>query len=82
VIGRFYIGKHYCSSQALGNKKENLAVFNLADFHDSPNRQNKFYTKFSSYMVYNYTLDSSIVLYIHSSLEDNNQIFQMHSIYL
>ena len=33
---------------ALGN----LVVFNLADFHNSPNRQNKFYAKFSSYMVY------------------------------
>ena len=26
-------------------------VFNLADFCNSPNCQNKFYTKFSSYMV-------------------------------
>jgi len=36
---------------ALGNKKDNLAEFNLADFHNSPNRQNKFYAKFSSYTV-------------------------------
>jgi len=36
----------------LSNKKENLAVFNLADFHNSPNRQNKFYAKFSSHTVY------------------------------
>jgi len=34
---------------ALGNKK--LAVFNLADFHNLPNHQNKFYAKFSSYTV-------------------------------
>jgi len=31
--------------------KENLAEFNLADFRNSPNRQNKFYAKFSSYTV-------------------------------
>jgi len=54
VIGEFYIGKHYCSSHALGNKKENLVVFNLVDFCDSPNYQNKFYAKFSSYMVHGY----------------------------
>jgi len=36
----------------LGNKKENLAAFNLADFCSLPNRQNKFYTRFSSYTVY------------------------------
>ena len=35
----------------LGNK-ENLAVFNLVDFCNSPNRQNKFYTKFKSYTVF------------------------------
>jgi len=39
--------------RALGNKKENLVVFNLADFCNSPNRQNKFYAKFSSYTVPN-----------------------------
>jgi len=32
--------------------KKNLVVFNLVDFCNSPNRQNKFYTKFSSYTVY------------------------------
>jgi len=37
---------------ALGNKKENLVEFNLADFCNSPNRQNKFFAKFSSYMIY------------------------------
>jgi len=37
---------------ALGNKKENLTEFNLADFHNSPNHQNKFYTKFLSYTVH------------------------------
>jgi len=31
--------------------KKNLSVFNLIDFHNSPNCQNKFYTKFSSYTV-------------------------------
>jgi len=51
VIGGFYIGEHYCILHVLGNKKENLAVFNLADFRNLPNRQNKFYAKFSSYMV-------------------------------
>jgi len=35
----------------LGNKKDNLAEFNLADFRNSLNRQNKFYAKFSSYTV-------------------------------
>jgi len=35
--------------------KKNLVVFNLADFHNSPNHQNKFYAKFSSYTVYNNT---------------------------
>jgi len=39
---------------SLGNKKDNLVEFNLADFHNSPNRQNKFYAKFSSYMVISY----------------------------
>ena len=41
-----------CILHALDNKKENLAAFNLADFHNLPNRQNKFYAKFSSYTVY------------------------------
>jgi len=43
---------------SLGSKKENLAEFNLADFRNSPNRQNKFYAKFSSYTVYQETLTS------------------------
>jgi len=56
MIGGFYIGKHYRSLTiilqlyALGN----LSVFNLADFCNSPNHQNKFYTKFSSCMVHTY----------------------------
>jgi len=50
VIGGFYIGKCYCILDAFDNKK-NLAVFNLADFCNFPNHQNKFYTKFSSYTV-------------------------------
>jgi len=53
VIGGFYIGERYCILHVLGNKKENLAVFNLVDFHDLPNCQNKFNVKFSSYMVFN-----------------------------
>jgi len=36
---------------ALGNKKENLVIFNLADFCNLPNCQNKFYAKFSSCTV-------------------------------
>jgi len=40
---------------SLGNKKENLAEFNLVDFRNSPNRQNKFYVKFSSYTLCNIT---------------------------
>jgi len=32
--------------------KKNLAVFNLVDFLNSPNHQNKFYAKFSSYTVH------------------------------
>jgi len=51
VIGGFYIGKCYCISRALSNKKENLGVFNLADFCNSPNCQNKLHSKFSSYTV-------------------------------
>jgi len=51
VIGGFYIGECYCILHALGNKKDNLAEFNLADFCNSPNRQNKFYAKFLSYTV-------------------------------
>jgi len=34
---------------------ESLAVFNLADFRNSPNCQNKFHAKFSSYMVHTHT---------------------------
>jgi len=52
MIGGFYIGERCCILHALDNKKENLAEFNLADFRNSPNRQNKFYAKFLSYMVY------------------------------
>jgi len=52
VIGGFYIGEYYCILHALGNKKENLVVFNLADFCNSPNHQNKFHAKFSSYTVF------------------------------
>jgi len=51
VICGFFIGERYCILYALGNKKDNLAEFNLADFRNSPNRQNKFYAKFSSYTV-------------------------------
>jgi len=51
VIGGLYIGEHCCILHALGNKKENLAEFNLVDFHNSPNRQNKLYAKFSSCTV-------------------------------
>jgi len=51
VFGGFYIGKRYCILHSLGNKKDNLAEFNLADFWNSPNRQNKFYANFSSYTV-------------------------------
>jgi len=42
----------YCILHSLYNKKDNLAEFNLADFHNSSNHQNKFYTKFSSYTVF------------------------------
>jgi len=42
---------YYCILHSLGNK-DNLAKFNLADIRNSPNRQNKFYAKFSSCMVY------------------------------
>jgi len=51
VIGGFYIGKCCCILHALSNKKEDLAVFNLVDFCNLPNRQNKFYANFSSYTV-------------------------------
>jgi len=51
VIGGFYIGKRYCILHALSNKKENLAIFNLADFRNLSNHQNKFNAKFSSYTV-------------------------------
>jgi len=52
MIGRFYIGKGCCILHVLGNKKENLAEFNWVDFNNLPNCQNKFYAKFSSYMVF------------------------------
>jgi len=53
VIGGFYIGECYCILHSLGNKKENFMEFNLADFCNSPNCQNKFYAKFSFYTVNN-----------------------------
>jgi len=69
VIGRFYIGDSYYILHAWGNKIENLAVFNLADFRNLPNHQNKFYAKFSSYTVngppglsYTETIDAVLVL--------------------
>jgi len=37
VISRFYIGECYRILHALGSKKENLAVFNLADFRNLSN---------------------------------------------
>jgi len=64
VIGKFYIGECYCILHALGNKKEGLVVFNMADFHNSPNRQNKFYAKFSSYTV----CPSKITMYTVTSI--------------
>jgi len=51
MIGGLYIGKCYYILHALGNKKENLVVFNLADFCNLPNCQKELYTKFSSYTV-------------------------------
>jgi len=51
VIGGFYIGECYCILYSLGNKKDNLVEFNLADFRNLPNHQNIFYAKFSSYTV-------------------------------
>jgi len=47
----------------IGHLKKNLVAFNLVDFHNPPNRQNKFYAKFSSYMVYIHTC---IHVYIHT----------------
>jgi len=44
-----YFNNDIAFLHALGNKKENLAVFNLVDIHNLPNCLNKFYTKFSSY---------------------------------
>jgi len=52
VIGKFYIAERYCILHALSNKNKNLVAFNLADFCNFPNCQNKLYTKFSSYTVY------------------------------
>jgi len=60
VIGGFYIGECYCILHALGNKKDNLVEFNLAEFGNLPNHQNKFYAKFSSYTV---SCPSYIVIY-------------------
>jgi len=51
VIGGFFIGERYCILHALNHKKEFGSII-LTDFHNSPNHQNNFYTKFSSYMVY------------------------------
>jgi len=42
-------------------------VFNLADFRNLPNRQNKFYAKFSPYMVCTYVRDVNI-----ANLTDNS----------
>jgi len=42
--------------------KESLAVFNLVDFSNLPNHQNKFYAKFSSYMVYLVVINFSLLL--------------------
>jgi len=39
-VWQIYIGERYCILHALHNKEEILVVFNLADFHNSPNRQN------------------------------------------
>jgi len=44
-----YFNNNIAFLHALGNKRENLVVFNLADFRNLPNCLNKFYTKFSSY---------------------------------
>jgi len=54
VIDGFYIDKHYFSSKItlyFSHIEENLVVSNVVDLVDSPNCQNKFHTKFSSYMV-------------------------------
>jgi len=73
MIGGFYIGERYCTLHALGNKIENLAVFNLVDFCNSPNHQNKFYAKFSFYIYFNdcfirvYLLCNSYT-YMHESI--------------
>jgi len=37
---QIYIGGCYCILHVLGNKKGNLVEFNLADFCNSPSRQN------------------------------------------
>jgi len=47
--------------------KKNLVVFNLVDFCNSPNCQNKFYTKFSSYTVYNYVcMDVCVFVFVYA----------------
>jgi len=69
VIDRFYIGERYCILHSLGNKKDNLAEFNLADFRNSPNRQNKFYIKFSSYAVLLYICITNYSLSLDSNTE-------------
>jgi len=79
VIGGFYIGEHYCILHALRNKKENLAVFNLADFHNSSNRQNKFYAKFSFYMVNNILVVISSVTTERSPSSSSNSSIDRHS---
>jgi len=53
-IAKYYIRQYlflYAILYSLGNKKDNWTECNLADFRNSPNRQNKFYAKFSSYTV-------------------------------
>ena len=49
------IGKNHCIFTHIGHKK-NLAVLKLADFHNSPNHQAKFYAKFSPYTVARYNI--------------------------
>ena len=60
MIGGFYIDECYCILHALGNEIENLAVFNLVDFCNSPNRQSKVYAKFSSYAVFKPIIGTSL----------------------
>jgi len=51
--------------------KDNLTVFNLADFHNLSNHQNKFYTKFSSYTVF--TFKRMKLVYIVQILSHHNK---------